>query len=134
MSLTGLPKFVTLAFRYDLQSWETMDSDNMDDAMVDTAIVILDCEQGRGLLKDRMGVWRKTSYAVAHEMMRKVQQRFKPKFLAELDISQLSLDQIMGLGEATPFNTPNTPVDPKLTGESPYGEDDPTGRKPRPAA
>lgn len=121
MSVT-LPKFVTLSLSGNPAIWSTHDSDNLDDAMSEDAQVILQCEHGSGMVRTRSGSWQKVPYAAAHEEMRKLQQKFKPMMLIR---TAMDLDQIMGLGEANASNTPNTPVDPRLTGESPFGDDDP---------
>lgn len=120
-----LPKFVTLSLSGNPVVWSTHDSDNLDDAMSEDAQVILQCEQGSGMVRTRAGSWQKIPYAAAHEEMRKLQQKFKPMMLIRVVQTAVDLEQILGLGEANASNTPNTPVDPRLTGESPFGDDDP---------
>jgi hypothetical protein len=113
------PKFVTLSLFKN--AWYTHDNNSLDDAMSEDAQVILRfCNWASGIVKTKAGFWKTVSYAAAHEEMRKLQQKFKPM----IQNSDPSLNQIMGLGEANASNTPNTPIDPRLMGDSPFEGDD----------
>lgn len=99
--------------------WVTFDHTNVDDAMCEGAQLILSLEgDARPSYMRIEGNWAPTPYLKVHEHMRQLQVRYPwagPLLLQE------DLRALMGLSPATPENCPDTPVDPKLTGEASDG-------------